>query len=343
MNKKFQVFISSTYQDLKEEREQVIKAVLEMGHIPVGMEMFSAADEEQWRIITRQIDESDYYILLIAHRYGSAAADGVSYTEKEYDYAVSKSIPTLSFVIDDAAPWAKNRHEATEDGRSKLSSFKEKVKKRLVQFWSNKEELHGKCSIALMKAITAYPRVGWARADEVSGPEVMRELTRLSSENALLRTEVEQIRLRLETEGNEARKTIMILSNNKRTFSVRKEESWDSAFRKEHTLASVFQYCAPYLLNENTRHGISQNIALGINGAGKYFATWPVGSNIISEMIADFAALGLVEPSKRKHPVADKSDYWALTKFGKQVLGQLRKVRLEEGLPSDITQLSENG
>ncbi len=56
---KYQVFISSTYEDLKEEREQVIKALLEMAHIPVGMEMFSAADEEQWNIIARQIDEAD--------------------------------------------------------------------------------------------------------------------------------------------------------------------------------------------------------------------------------------------------------------------------------------------
>ena len=62
MTPKYQVFLSSTYDDLKEQREQVIKAILEMGHIPVGMEMFSAADEEQWKLITRQIDESDYYV-----------------------------------------------------------------------------------------------------------------------------------------------------------------------------------------------------------------------------------------------------------------------------------------
>jgi hypothetical protein len=44
---KYQVFVSSTYGDLRDEREQVIKAILEMGHIPVGMEMFSAGDESQ--------------------------------------------------------------------------------------------------------------------------------------------------------------------------------------------------------------------------------------------------------------------------------------------------------
>ena len=71
MEKKYQVFISSTYEDLKEEREQAIKAVLEMGHIPVGMEMFSAADEDQWNLISRQIEASDYYLIIVAHRYGS--------------------------------------------------------------------------------------------------------------------------------------------------------------------------------------------------------------------------------------------------------------------------------
>ena len=57
MSRKHQIFKPITFQDLRDERDQVIKAVLEMGHIPVGMEMFSAADEEQWAIIARQIDE----------------------------------------------------------------------------------------------------------------------------------------------------------------------------------------------------------------------------------------------------------------------------------------------
>ena len=56
---KYQIFVSSTYEDLKKERDQVIKAILEMGHIPVGMEMFSAADEQQWEIIKKQIEQSD--------------------------------------------------------------------------------------------------------------------------------------------------------------------------------------------------------------------------------------------------------------------------------------------
>jgi hypothetical protein len=91
---KYQIFVSSTYEDLKEERDTVIKAILETGNIPVGMEMFSAGDEQQWELIKRQIEDCDYYVVILAHRYGSM--DGIiSYTEKEYDFAVEKKIPVL--------------------------------------------------------------------------------------------------------------------------------------------------------------------------------------------------------------------------------------------------------
>lgn len=47
MPAKYHVFVSSTYEDLTDERERVIRAILEMGHIHVGMEMFNAANESQ--------------------------------------------------------------------------------------------------------------------------------------------------------------------------------------------------------------------------------------------------------------------------------------------------------
>lgn len=190
---KYQVFISSTYTDLKGERDEVIKAVLEMGHIPVGMEMFSAADEEQWKLIARQIDQSDYYIAIVAHRYGSVAGKK-SYTEKEYDYAVQQRIPVLGFIIEDSAPWPSDRMENDAKKIKALASFKEKVRRKPVGFWSSAEELHGKVSIALMKLFNTNPRPGWIRASDAVGPEVVSEMSRLSSENAQLRKQLEDVR-----------------------------------------------------------------------------------------------------------------------------------------------------
>jgi len=44
MKKKFQIFISSTYSDLIEERQAAVSAVLKAGHIPAGMELLVEED-----------------------------------------------------------------------------------------------------------------------------------------------------------------------------------------------------------------------------------------------------------------------------------------------------------
>src|SRR5712692_11805208 len=96
--KRYQVFVSSTFQDLQEERQEVMQALLELDCIPSGMELFPAADEDQWSLIKRVIDDCDYYIVIIAGHYGSMGPEGKSYTQMEYEYAVEKSIPVFGFL-----------------------------------------------------------------------------------------------------------------------------------------------------------------------------------------------------------------------------------------------------
>lgn len=86
--KKFQVFISSTYIDLIEERRKVLDVLLMADCIPAGMEAFVATDNEQFEVIKKVIDLCDYYVLIIGQRYGSInESTGISYTEMEYEYA----------------------------------------------------------------------------------------------------------------------------------------------------------------------------------------------------------------------------------------------------------------
>ena len=90
MKKKLQIFISSTFEDLKKERQLVIEAILEMGYLPAGMEYFTSNDAQQFEIIKRWIKESDAYLLIIGGRYGSINQfdlQGRSYTHMEYEYA----------------------------------------------------------------------------------------------------------------------------------------------------------------------------------------------------------------------------------------------------------------
>ena len=335
MNKKYQIFVSSTYEDLKEERDQVIKAILEMGHIPVGMEMFSAADEEQWKIIQRLILDSDYYVVIVANKYGSIGPDGISYTEMEYDFAIESKVPTLGFVLDDKAPWPSEKSEKGTKPRKALKEFKNKVKSKLVNFWNNKDELHGKVSVALVKTMTANPRVGWVKSSESVGPEVMLEISRLSSENSNLRKELEQMKLAKLEAADEIREVVGIL--NKNTFNVRVRETskWEDAERYHVTLLDIFEGVAPNLQVENSLLGMAKNLALHVTESTNYYKSWPIGKNIVTEYAADLAALELIEPSKKKHSVHDKEEYWSLTKLGKQVLKKSRRIILEEGLASD--------
>ena len=65
MDKRYQVFVSSTYADLREERQRAIQTVIKMGCIPAGMELFPAVDEEQFEFIKSVIDDCDYYLLIV--------------------------------------------------------------------------------------------------------------------------------------------------------------------------------------------------------------------------------------------------------------------------------------
>ena len=130
--------------------------LLEMGHIPVGMEMFSAADEQQWQIISRHIDQSDYYAVIIAHRYGSITGE-ISFTRKEYEYALARGIPILGFIIDKSVAWPPELVDKSGAEVELLNDFKDRVKEKPVGFWTSAEDLHGKFSVALMKAISVTP------------------------------------------------------------------------------------------------------------------------------------------------------------------------------------------
>ncbi len=79
IKKKYQVFISSTYSDLIDERAAATQCLLDNNCIPVGMEQFPASDMSQMDYIKRMLDDCDYYILILGGRYGSLDRDGVGF------------------------------------------------------------------------------------------------------------------------------------------------------------------------------------------------------------------------------------------------------------------------
>ena len=191
MNKKYSVFVSSTYEDLKEERQEVVNALLQMDCFPVGMEYFNASDQSQWDVIKSLIDDCDYYVLIIAGRYGSVEPkSGKSYTQLEYEYARSIGVPTIAFLH--KHPENLPSKDVKKEHLDELNSFKEEVKKHLVKYWNSPTNLSGQVVLSLNQLSKTHKRIGWMRADEKSSAEQNKELLRLREENEKL---IEKIKL----------------------------------------------------------------------------------------------------------------------------------------------------
>ena len=198
MKKKYSVFISSTFLDLESERETIRKLVIDMGYIPLGMESFPATNEEQFRYIQKVIDDCDYYILVIGGRYGSISDDGISYTEKEYDYAISKNKVVLAFVHESPGDFPAKVLDKDPELKLQLDAFRNKATNgRVVKFWNDKDQLGYQAMTSLHQAVDNYPSVGWVRGDFQNTPEVSEEFRRAEGELFHLKHEVNDLRKKM--------------------------------------------------------------------------------------------------------------------------------------------------
>ncbi len=172
MEKKYQVFISSTYEDLKEERKEITQALLEMNCIPTGMEMFQASDDTQWELIKKVIASCDYYIVVVAGRYGSIhPATQKSYTQMEYEYALEIQIPIIGFLYKNPDELPAYRLEKSKKNQKKLEQFKQLVRQKMVRFWSDKSELAAVVTKSMYNIIRTHPRKGWSRNIETAAAD----------------------------------------------------------------------------------------------------------------------------------------------------------------------------
>lgn len=193
MDKRYQVFVSSTFADLQDERSNVIQTLMEMDCIPAGMKLFPALDEEQFEFIKKVIDDSDYYLLIVGGRYGSLSEKGISYTEMEYDYAIKQGIKVVALVHGSPEKLAVEKVEMDSEARQKLQIFREKVTtNRLVKFWDDAKELSGLVALSLPKTIKTYPAVGWIRGNEATdNTDLLKQLNKLRQEKDELEKQVQ--------------------------------------------------------------------------------------------------------------------------------------------------------
>jgi len=348
MERRFQVFISSTFTDLIDERREVIEALLEMDAIPAGMELFAAGNTDQWTLIKQVIDQSDYYLVIVGGRYGSTTAEGVSYTEMEYDYAVDQGIPVMGFLhgSPDSIPTGKSELEPA--AREKLDSFRDKVKQRIIKEYSTPAELGGVVSRGLIKLQRDFPRPGWVRGDKAMTPETEARIADLRAELAELRQAAAEKgaaealpKIDGLASGDDAFKLGMNVTGTQKQDAdkpsyARQKYIWSIEY--ETTWNEILHQVGPSLMDEASEKEIRGSLEdFGTRLIREQPSRWPknidewlsrsVADATVDDVLVQLFALDLIARGAKRRTMSDHNRYWVLTAAGQDQIMRLRALR----------------
>lgn len=322
MDKRYQVFVSSTFTDLKEERSNVIQSLMEMDCIPAGMELFPSIDEEQWEFIKKIIDDSDYYLLIIGGRYGTVAEDGLSFTEKEFDYAISKGLKVVVLVHEDPGTLPLSKSEADPELREKLQQFIEKASTgRLRKTWSSAKDLPGLVALSLNKTIKAYPAIGWVRADKVSNEATLLELNELRKRNDELQSKIDTLENR--PSFAQPNNIAMLNDNFSLPYKISSFNYINGTVKQqkiiEITWMELFSVISPFVLEENNDDDVISLLQNHIARVAPHsYDHTTIDMQELKTIYIQFKALGLLEHNNVN---------WKLSPKGMDLMMQLRTIK----------------
>jgi Domain of unknown function (DUF4062) len=344
MDKRYQIFVSSTFDDLKDERQAALKAILELDHMPAGMELFPAIDDSAWQLIKDVIDASDYYALIIGGRYGSLDEAGLGYTEKEYDYAISTRKPVIALLHENPDNLPRERTETDSLTWEKLKQFRSKIENRhTCVYWNNYEQLKAKLIVGLTAATKRHPAVGWVKADKVPDQTTLADILALRQKVSELETQLKQERegpppgTEDLLHGDDSFKFHGSFSSGGTKATPYVTSSWTTTISP--TWNEIFAAVAPELIQEApdgslrrqfrdflekyTKKSVQDHEDIkGFNVFNFNFQ-----EDEITTCIVQFRALGLIQESQKKRSVHDKGIYWILTRYGDNRMVQLRALR----------------
>ena len=323
MNKKYSVFVSSTYEDLKEERQEVVNALLQMDCFPVGMEYFNASDQSQWDVIKSLIDECDYYVLIIAGRYGSVEPkSGKSYTQLEYEYARSIGVPTIAFLHNN--PENIPSKDVEKEHVDELNGFKEEVKKHMVKYWSSPTNLSGQVVLSLNQLFKTNKRIGWMRADEKSSAEQNKELLRLREDNEKL---LEKIRM---LEENAPEGTDDLCQGDDEfvlQISATVDNIYDDDFEYKMSWNDICKALLPHLVQFCWEYKMSTPIKDFIEAKEPQYRHVRVSDISFQTIKVQLIALGLITEAPKVKTSKTLAAAWTLTKYGTLTLMRIGALR----------------
>jgi hypothetical protein len=144
------VFLSSTYSDLAEHRTAVKEGLDRIGERVTRMETFGARPYEPTRASLSEVEESDLFVGIYAHRYGFVPQDSrASVTELEYERALELQKPVFAFIVEEDFLWNPAFIEG-EPGRTRLADLKRRLRAaRTVERFTSPTDLAFKVTISI--------------------------------------------------------------------------------------------------------------------------------------------------------------------------------------------------
>ena len=337
---KYHIFIGSTLDDLKNERRELPRIIMELGHIPVMADSLDARtgpaakpDSVLNPFVQKIIEECDYFIALTAFKYCAPDAK-ISRLEAEHAIALKRGIPTLALVLDKKARWKASKKETEAALIKKQEEFREKLQSGIHETWINTADLCQKAQNLLVQTMNLYPQTGWVKANQALSPTIANELARLSSDNELLRR---QARLedgltiaKLEEQMEHALK-VLALNTVTLSFYYSNGENWENT--RQFRSLKIFNLLAPELALGKTTAEISRFLGTVLNPDldKTVRKDYPTPSNTIKKIMADYSTLRLVRCTNESEENAG-DEVWEVTEYGKEFYSAYRMRQLEKAV-----------
>lgn len=337
-SKKYQVFVSATCEDLRDERQRLAEALLAAGCIPVGLDLCPhEAGAEQFNLAKALIDESDYYIILVGGRYGSLAPTGISYTHREFTYAQTKRKPMASLIHEHPESLPTDKRERTAEGMARLRDFKDLVARgTLARPWNQLDDLRSGAQRLVAQLAKTHPAPGWVRGSQVADLNVARENQDLRRQLDDLRRELDQL-----TNGRSVRPEVLARGSDFATVAYNcnvyiKGNCIVSQSRTQLTWDTIFATLAPTMMNEVTEDQMRQALAARIaDNALKDVADQHRGAHAVRDIVISpvtfniikmhFRAMGYIRKGLTMGP--GNQPTWQITPQGDQYMVGLLAVR----------------
>lgn len=170
---KLSVFVGSPKKDLEDIRQEIIKSILEAGHIPEGMELWASEAQPTLKTISDKLCLCDVHIVLLGANYGQILdQEEICFTEWEYNQSREAHRPIIAFLLEESAFEDAWRHGNPVDEKVKdaYRVLWKKLGKSVCRIYNSFDK--GQIARDVLNALNRIidsdhlrPHPGWIRAE----------------------------------------------------------------------------------------------------------------------------------------------------------------------------------